>query len=191
MTRLPTTLKSLNARNSLMTTLTAWWPKRKTTTENYWKSAKKSSWTLHSRYCTGSIITYPLLCCIKCSYLSFQDIKKLIRDDPRYSRYSSSDRKCEKAFNEFLKVKDIFPFHLHHSFIKCVSFFQPGQSFPCHVCVQRTAPGDQKDHRQVSVSCQGSGVGTHGGDYRAAVKGNICTCELLILLAGSCSVTSC
>jgi len=36
---------------------------------------------------------------------TFKEIKKLIKDDPRYSRYSSSDRKCEKAFNEFLKDK--------------------------------------------------------------------------------------
>ena len=34
---------------------------------------------------------------------TFKDIKKLIKDDPRYSRYSSSDRKCEKQFNEYLK----------------------------------------------------------------------------------------
>lgn len=36
---------------------------------------------------------------------SFKDIKKLIRDDPRYTKYSSSDRKCEKQFNEYLKDK--------------------------------------------------------------------------------------
>jgi transcription elongation regulator 1 len=34
---------------------------------------------------------------------SFKEIKKLIKDDPRYARYSSSDRKCEKQFNEYLK----------------------------------------------------------------------------------------
>jgi len=34
---------------------------------------------------------------------SFKDIKKLIKDDPRYSRYSSSERKCEKQFNEYIK----------------------------------------------------------------------------------------
>merc|ERR1739838_771390 len=34
---------------------------------------------------------------------NFKDIKKLIRDDPRYSRYSSSERKCEKQFNEYIK----------------------------------------------------------------------------------------
>lgn len=33
----------------------------------------------------------------------FKDIKKLIKDDPRYSRYSSSERKCEKQFNEYIK----------------------------------------------------------------------------------------
>ena len=36
---------------------------------------------------------------------SFKEIKKLIKEDPRYSKYSSSDRKCEKQFNEFLKDK--------------------------------------------------------------------------------------
>ena len=36
---------------------------------------------------------------------TFKDIKKLIRDDPRYTKYSSSDRKCEKQFNEYLKDK--------------------------------------------------------------------------------------
>ena len=36
---------------------------------------------------------------------TFKEIKKLIKEDARYSRYSSSDRKCEKAFNEFLKDK--------------------------------------------------------------------------------------
>jgi len=34
---------------------------------------------------------------------SFKDIKKLIKEDPRYSRYSSSERKCEKQFNEYIK----------------------------------------------------------------------------------------
>jgi transcription elongation regulator 1 len=34
---------------------------------------------------------------------TFKEIKKLIKDDPRYSRYSSSDQKCEKQFNEYLK----------------------------------------------------------------------------------------
>merc|ERR1712223_936759 len=34
---------------------------------------------------------------------SFKDIKKLIKEDPRYSRDSSSERKCEKQFNEYIK----------------------------------------------------------------------------------------
>eukprot|EP00096_Caligus_rogercresseyi_P010706 TRINITY_DN3996_c0_g1_i5.p1 TRINITY_DN3996_c0_g1~~TRINITY_DN3996_c0_g1_i5.p1 ORF type:complete len:1041 (+),score=429.16 TRINITY_DN3996_c0_g1_i5:114-3236(+) len=33
----------------------------------------------------------------------FKDIKKLIKDDPRYAKYSSSERKCEKQFNEYMK----------------------------------------------------------------------------------------
>jgi len=36
---------------------------------------------------------------------SWKEIKKLIKDDPRYIKFSSSDRKCEKAFNEYLKDK--------------------------------------------------------------------------------------
>jgi len=36
---------------------------------------------------------------------SWKDIKKIIKDDPRYTKFSSSDRKCEKAFNEYLKDK--------------------------------------------------------------------------------------
>merc|ERR1719357_314462 len=33
----------------------------------------------------------------------FKDIKKNIRDDPRYSKFSSSDKKCEKEFGAWLK----------------------------------------------------------------------------------------
>ena len=29
---------------------------------------------------------------------AFKDIKKNIREDPRYSKFSSSDKKCEKEF---------------------------------------------------------------------------------------------
>ena len=29
---------------------------------------------------------------------TFKDIKKNIRDDPRYNKFSSSDKKCEKEF---------------------------------------------------------------------------------------------
>jgi len=36
---------------------------------------------------------------------SWKEIKKIIKDDPRYMKFSSSDRKCEKAFNEYLKDK--------------------------------------------------------------------------------------
>jgi len=36
---------------------------------------------------------------------SFKEIKASIRDDPRYSKFSSSDRKCEKQFNEYLKER--------------------------------------------------------------------------------------
>ena len=34
-----------------------------------------------------------------------QDIKKVIRDDPRYERYSSSEKKCEKEFYAWIKEK--------------------------------------------------------------------------------------
>ena len=44
---------------------------------------------------------------------TFKEIKKLIKDDPRYSRYSSSDRKCEKQFNEYLKDRWVSSYWLH------------------------------------------------------------------------------
>jgi len=34
---------------------------------------------------------------------AFKDIKKLIKEDPRYSKFSSSDKKCEKEFGAWLK----------------------------------------------------------------------------------------
>ncbi|XP_054708785.1 transcription elongation regulator 1-like [Uloborus diversus] len=34
---------------------------------------------------------------------SWKEVKKLIKDDPRCSKFSSSDRKCEKEFKEYLK----------------------------------------------------------------------------------------
>ncbi|XP_034940516.1 transcription elongation regulator 1 isoform X2 [Chelonus insularis] len=36
---------------------------------------------------------------------SWKDIKKLLKDDPRYTKFSSSDRKCEKEFKEYIKDK--------------------------------------------------------------------------------------
>lgn len=33
----------------------------------------------------------------------FKEVKKQIREDPRYAKFSSSDRKCEKEFKEWLK----------------------------------------------------------------------------------------
>ncbi|XP_012526910.1 transcription elongation regulator 1 isoform X3 [Monomorium pharaonis] len=36
---------------------------------------------------------------------SWKDIKKLLKDDPRYLKFSSSDRKCEKEFKEYIKDK--------------------------------------------------------------------------------------
>lgn len=33
---------------------------------------------------------------------SFKDIKKKINDDPRYTKFSSSDKKCEKEFNNWV-----------------------------------------------------------------------------------------
>ena len=34
-----------------------------------------------------------------------QDIKKNIREDPRYNKFSSSEKKCEKEFYAWLKDK--------------------------------------------------------------------------------------
>ncbi|XP_033222596.1 transcription elongation regulator 1 isoform X2 [Belonocnema kinseyi] len=36
---------------------------------------------------------------------SWKDVKKLLKDDPRYVKFSSSDRKCEKEFKEYIKDK--------------------------------------------------------------------------------------
>ena len=33
---------------------------------------------------------------------TFKDIKKKIVDDPRYNKFSSSDKKCEKEFNSWV-----------------------------------------------------------------------------------------
>ncbi|EEC01225.1 transcription elongation regulator, putative, partial [Ixodes scapularis] len=36
---------------------------------------------------------------------TWKEASKMIRDDPRYSKFSSSERKCEKEFKEYLKDK--------------------------------------------------------------------------------------
>lgn len=36
---------------------------------------------------------------------TWKEVKKMIRDDPRYAKFSSSERKCEKEFKEYLKDK--------------------------------------------------------------------------------------
>lgn len=36
---------------------------------------------------------------------TWKEVKKMIRDDPRYGKFSSSERKCEKEFKEYLKDK--------------------------------------------------------------------------------------
>lgn len=33
----------------------------------------------------------------------WRDVKRIIRDDPRYIKFSSSDRRCEREFREFIK----------------------------------------------------------------------------------------
>ena len=33
---------------------------------------------------------------------TFKDIKKKINEDPRYTKFSSSDKKCEKEFNNWV-----------------------------------------------------------------------------------------
>lgn len=35
----------------------------------------------------------------------WRDIRRIIKDDPRYKKFSSSDRKCEREFNDYLKDK--------------------------------------------------------------------------------------
>ncbi|XP_014259176.1 transcription elongation regulator 1-like isoform X1 [Cimex lectularius] len=42
----------------------------------------------------------------ECSLSStWKEIRKIIKDDPRYSKFSSSDRKCEREFKEYIKDK--------------------------------------------------------------------------------------
>ncbi|XP_059485677.1 transcription elongation regulator 1 [Neocloeon triangulifer] len=36
---------------------------------------------------------------------NWKEIRKIIKDDPRYSKFSSSERKCEREFKEYLKDK--------------------------------------------------------------------------------------
>ncbi|XKL64051.1 hypothetical protein PGB90_004137 [Kerria lacca] len=36
---------------------------------------------------------------------SWKDVRRLIKDDPRYGKFSSSERKCEKEFKEYMKDK--------------------------------------------------------------------------------------
>ncbi|KAL1461069.1 hypothetical protein WDU94_013000, partial [Cyamophila willieti] len=36
---------------------------------------------------------------------SWKDIRKLIKEDPRYTKFSSSDRRCEREFKDYLKDK--------------------------------------------------------------------------------------
>merc|ERR1712241_898559 len=36
---------------------------------------------------------------------TFKDIKKNIREDPRYTKFSSSDKKCEKEFSNWMRDK--------------------------------------------------------------------------------------
>lgn len=36
---------------------------------------------------------------------AWKDVKKELKDDPRYTKFSSSDKKCEREFREYLKDK--------------------------------------------------------------------------------------
>lgn len=36
---------------------------------------------------------------------NWRDIRRIIREDPRYIRFSSNDKKCEREFKEFLRAK--------------------------------------------------------------------------------------
>ena len=38
---------------------------------------------------------------------TFKDIKKKIVEDPRYNKFSSSDKKCEKEFNSWVSLLNI------------------------------------------------------------------------------------
>ena len=59
-----------------------------------------------------SFITMLLVCSLYTHVAPFinqldllKDVKKQIRDDPRYERYSTSEKKCEKEFYSWLKDK--------------------------------------------------------------------------------------
>uniref|UniRef100_A0A069DXB0 Putative transcription factor n=1 Tax=Panstrongylus megistus TaxID=65343 RepID=A0A069DXB0_9HEMI len=41
-------------------------------------------------------------CTLSCTW---KEVRKVIKDDPRYSKFSSSDRKCEREFKEYIKDK--------------------------------------------------------------------------------------
>ena len=41
---------------------------------------------------------------------TFKEIKKKIVDDPRYTKFSSSDKKCEKEFNNWVRIKHLIFF---------------------------------------------------------------------------------
>ena len=34
---------------------------------------------------------------------AWKDVKKDLKDDPRYTKFSSSDKKCEREFRDYLK----------------------------------------------------------------------------------------
>ncbi len=83
--------------------------------ENYWKLLDEcKEITLDSTFKVSTNIWHERLLfvqvkvrhsSISLSTSTFQDIRKLIRDDPRYSKYSSSERKCEKQFNEYMRER--------------------------------------------------------------------------------------
>ena len=61
---------------------------------------------------------------------TFKDIRRKIQDDPRYTKYSSSDKKCEKEFNSWVSRFDccnLFWFNLNYSRPE-IGFPQPGMS---------------------------------------------------------------
>ena len=56
---------------------------------------------------------------------TFKDIKKKIIDDPRYTKFSSSDKKCEKEFNNWVSS-----YFLNTNFTGFISFSADSRQKP-------------------------------------------------------------
>ncbi|KAH9363187.1 hypothetical protein HPB48_011845 [Haemaphysalis longicornis] len=79
---------------------------------------------------------------------TWKEVKKIIREDPRYSKFSSSERKCEKEFKEYLKDK----------MAAAKSDFRPrsklrNRSSTCWTSKKSSRLSLQKDKRYLVLGC--------------------------------------